>query len=138
MMKFMSGKTSQKKSRTDKNFTTNLLDSGIAVIVLSSVIYLLNSLTGYHNLTFLPGLHLFQKYLFLNSDFQPINTLEYQIGIFAVDLILGFALFRLLKASLKPLHFKHSSLSKLKPLKQCSLAIAFLFLLNLIFFQASF
>ncbi len=121
--------------------TTNLsliAPDFLATISNLFLVKFLNDLTGYRGFTLLPGLHIFYNKIFETSNFLPQNTLEYELGIFAANLILFLSLFLLIKASLKSFFFKQYSDLKWQKFTKCIIAIAGLITINLSLSQARF
>ncbi|MGF1488726.1 MAG: hypothetical protein ACFBSE_16700 [Prochloraceae cyanobacterium] len=106
--------------------------NGIPTIILTLIVFLLNSWTEYRGFTLLPGVEIFQENIWVSSYFFPKNTIEYQIGILATNLILALTLFLSIKNVLKSALAQHKPNQIWKSIRQCTIAIALLIIINLV------
>ena len=119
-----------RKSRSKKlNLRLNVLTIAIFIVIL----FLLDIVTGYSGISFLPGIRLAYHHLFVDSPFLPQNTSEFQLGLAAIELGIGFILFIQIRQVLK-------GIISINPPQETGLffSLVLIFLINLILSNTNF
>lgn len=89
--------------RTLKEFS--LIIFSLAIILL--ILFVLDRIeNNYQGISFIPGLRLYSKHLFADTNFFAPETIEFQLGNLAIELIIGFIFLLQIYSSFNRLVFK--------------------------------
>ena len=121
---------------TNRNITVKLVTNFLSVILIFLIVFILNLMTGSEGFSFLPGLRLAYDRLFSDAPFLPQKTIEFELGLRAIDLGIAVLLFfqvrELIKSIISPKspHFGSQ-------IRDFVLVLGGIFAINYILFKAA-
>ncbi len=119
-----------------KKLKQEITVSSLSITIILLLIFGLNKITGYNGFTFIPGLRMARESLFNNTAFLAHSTPESNLGLLAIELIIGSIFFLLIREYLRVTYLKKKAHPAFK-IRQLLISLPLLFGLNLLLSQAN-
>ena len=117
-----------------KKLKQEIVISSATITLLLVLVFVLNLITGYWGISFVPGLRIARESLFIPTPFLAHDTLESDLGLLIAELVIAPVFFFQIRDRLLVTFSKnHQPLAKNKHLL---ISLSLLFVLNFLFSQS--